>query len=128
MARYLIDTTTLIDFSKRIEPVAARLLAMLRAKEVIGVCDVVVAEFFTGVLPAERETWHTFIGSLHYWDTPFEVAMRAGEERYALARQGIQISITDAMIAATARAHGAIVITDNTRHFPMPDVTTISLR
>jgi len=55
-----------------------------------------------------------------------EAAMQSGEHRYDLARQGIHISTPDALIAATARAHGAVIITDNTRHFP--NTATISLR
>jgi predicted nucleic acid-binding protein len=128
MARYLLDTTTLIDFSKGLQPVVVRLVAMLEAGEDFGVCAIVVGEFFTGLSATERILWRTFIDSLAYWDIPREAAVRAGEDRYRLARQGLHISITDALIAATARAHGAVIITDNPRHYPPENVPILSLR
>jgi predicted nucleic acid-binding protein len=79
-----------------------------------------------GVRPQERVQRRAFLRSLMYWKTPLEAALQSGEYRYDLARQGIHISTPDALIAATARAHGAVIITDNTRHFP--NTATISLR
>jgi predicted nucleic acid-binding protein len=129
MARYLVDTTTLIDFSKRAEPQASRLLALLEdADHDVGVCAVVVAEFMAGVIADQREPWQRFLRTLTYWETPLAASSRAGRERYDYARLGQQITTADALIAATARAHDAVLITDNARHYPQPDLRTISLR
>lgn len=51
MIRYLVDTTTVIDFSKGVEPVSSRLLALIDAGDDVGVCAVVVAEFSSGLTP-----------------------------------------------------------------------------
>jgi predicted nucleic acid-binding protein len=128
MTRYLADTTTLIDFSNGIEPVTTRLTDLLRYGEEVGVCAVVTSEFMAGVRPTARARWKAFLQSLLYWETPLEAAIRSGEDRHDLARRGIQIATPDILIAATAQTHGAIIITDNARHYPMPDVTLLSLR
>jgi predicted nucleic acid-binding protein len=129
MARYLVDTTTLIDFSKGAEPQASRLLALLEDSDHdVGVCAVIVAEFMAGVVADQRESWQRFLGTLMYWGTPLDAALRAGRERYDYARQGQQITTADSLIAGAARAHDAVLITDNTRHYPQPDVRIMSLR
>ena len=129
MTRYLVDTTSLIDFSKGAEPQTSRLLTMLNdpAHEV-GVCDVVVAEFFAGVAPADRPPWQRFFATLAYWDIPLAAAVTAGEDCYYFARQGQAIATADALIAAAARTHAAILITVNPKDYPTTDITLLSLR
>ena len=129
MTRYLVDTTSLIDFSKGAEPQTSRLLALLNdPAHDVGVCDVVVAEFFAGVGPADRPAWQRFFATLAYWDIPLAAAVEAGEDRYASARQGQAIATADALIATAARTHGAVLITENPKDYPMTDVTLLSLR
>ncbi|MGI8549543.1 MAG: hypothetical protein ACR2PL_01930 [Dehalococcoidia bacterium] len=53
MNRYLVDTTSLIDFSKSAEPQTSRLLALIEAGEEVGTCAVPVAEFYTGLSPED---------------------------------------------------------------------------
>jgi predicted nucleic acid-binding protein len=55
------------------------------------------------------------------------VARRAGKYRYDLARRGVQISATDALIAAVARDRAAVLVTRNVRDFPMADIHVLSL-
>ena len=129
MSRYLVDTPSWIDFSKRREPQASRLRALLEDVEhEIGVCDVIVAEFLSGVAPAERDWWRRFFSILTYWDIPLVAAAAAGEDRYTFARVGQSLGTPDALIAATAREHNAVLITENPKDFPMPGITVISLR
>lgn len=51
MARYLLDTSVLIDFSKGREPAQSRILQLIHGGDEIGVCSIIVAEFFSGVIP-----------------------------------------------------------------------------
>ena len=129
MSRYLVDTPTWIDFSKRIEPQASRLKAILDDTEhEVGVCDVIVAEFLSGVAPSERNSWRRFFSLLTYWDIPLAAAAAAGEDRYDFARVGHSLGAPDVLIAAAAREHNAVLITENPKDFPMPGITVISLR
>ena len=47
---------------------------------------------------------------------------RAGRLRFDYARQGITLSLGDMLIAATALEHGLTLITQNQKHFPLPDL------
>jgi len=55
------------------------------------------------------------------------VADRAGRLIYAVARNGIQTSFPDALIAATALEHDLTVVTTNARHFEELGVNIRSL-
>ena len=128
MRRYLLDTSTLIDLSHSIEPTRSRVRALLARGEQVGVCAVNITEFMAEVPPQDRPRWATFFARIRHWQIPRDAALRAGYDRYEFARRGQAIATTDAIIAATARYWGAIVITDNPRHFPMPDVQVVSFR
>jgi predicted nucleic acid-binding protein len=126
--RYLLDTTALIDFSKGFEPSRSKVLGMIDTGQPLALCCVTVAEFFTGLAVAERTEWREFFATLDYWDIDSEAAAQAGIWRNEYRQQGIQLSTTDALVAATAWQHQAVVITNNTRHYPMPEVQCRSAR
>ena len=128
MTLNLLDTTALVDFSKGVEPVSRRLLSMLADGEDLGVCAINLTEFYAGVPLAAYPVWETFMNALRYWDISRAAATQAGAYRYTYARRGIAINTQDAIIAAVAVEIGATVLTDNPKHFPMPEVSTRSLR
>lgn len=128
MARYLVDTSTLIDFAKNFEPVRSQLLDMLRSENEIGVCDVVIAELYAGARSGERAAWRRFLPSLTYWETTVEAAERAGSYRYDYALRGRAIGIGDALIAAVAVDVQATLVTNNVKDFPMADLVLMPLR
>jgi predicted nucleic acid-binding protein len=72
MARYLLDTSVLIDASKSYEPAVSLIGSLLNAGDVLGVCPVIIAEFFTGSQPTELDQHHQFIATLRLW--PITVA------------------------------------------------------
>jgi predicted nucleic acid-binding protein len=125
---YLLDTTALIDFSKGFEPAKTKILNLLSSGEFVAVCSVTVAEFATGLAPAQREEWQMFLAALPYWNITPEAAFQAGVWRYDFSRRGVQLSTTDALIAATAWQQQAIIITNNSRHYPMAEVRLLSAR
>jgi predicted nucleic acid-binding protein len=125
---YLLDTTALIDFSKGFEPAKTKILNLIDSGETLAVCSVSMAEFATGLSAEERDQWQEFLGGLAYWDISAGAAFQAGVWRHEFSRQGVQLSTTDALIAATAWQHGATIITNNLKHYPMSEVTLMSAR
>jgi predicted nucleic acid-binding protein len=125
---YLLDTTVLIDISKGFEPSRSKIRDLISSGAQLAVCSVSVAEFATGLSAEERPQWLEFINTLLYWDVSAEAAWQAGVWRYDFARRGIQLSTTDALVAATAWQHGATIITNNARHYPMPEIKLLSAR
>lgn len=127
-AAHLLDTTALIDFSKGFEPSRTKILALIDAGQQLAVCCVSVAEFFAGLTPTERPPWQRFFATLPYWDITPGAAEQAGIWRYEYRLQGIQLATTDALVAAIAWQRQAILITNNTKHYPMPEVQLMSAR
>lgn len=128
MSSYLIDTSVLIDYSRNVEPTRSRVQAMIAAGDDLCTCAVVVAEFYTGLTPIERPAWDAFLGSFRFLQSNWQDAVAAGLDRYTNARVGRQLAVTDMLIASAARAAGAVIVTNNPKDFPLPDVQVISLR
>jgi predicted nucleic acid-binding protein len=128
MARYLIDTDTLIDFSKGWEPTRSKLLQLIDGGDVLGVCGINITEFYAGVPPESRGLWDEFFSALPYWGIGRETATVAGIRGYDLAREGRPITTADTLIAAVATEQHAIVLTSNTKDFPIQGLTVRSLR
>ena len=62
------------------------------------------------------------LNRLRFLETTREAAVRAGRYQAEFGKRGRTIHTADALVAGTARAHGAILLTDNVRDFPMRDV------
>lgn len=128
MARYLLDTTVLIDVSRGIEPVWSRLQSLADASEDLAVCAISVTEFYSGVPLGQRDRWNAWVNTFHYWDIFREAAVQAGIYRQRYARMGRAVHTPDALLAALAAAHGAIILTGHINHYPMPEVEGRSMR
>jgi predicted nucleic acid-binding protein len=100
---------------------------MLNGGETVGVCAVVIAECYSGARPLERPGWEEIFAALNFWETTPDDAVLAGTWRYDFARRGVQLTTTDLLIASVARRVGAVVVTSNARHFPMPDVQVLPM-
>ena len=51
-----------------------------------------------------------------------DIAKHAGRLKFEWSRKGVTLSTPDTTIAAVALAHQLILITDNRKHYPMPDL------
>jgi predicted nucleic acid-binding protein len=102
-------------------------LDLLADGHVLGTCCVNVAEIERGVRPKERRAAGRLLERLRFLETTREAAVRAGRYQAELARRGVTVHTADALVAGTARAHGAVLVTDNGRDFPMRDLQIESL-
>lgn len=57
--------------------------------------------------------------------TTREAAKRAGRYQADWARRGRTLHLADTLVAGTARAHGALLVTDNLTDFPMRDIRVV---
>ena len=60
---------------------------------------------------------------MRYYDIVPEVARNAGRLKYEWGRRGVTLSLADSLIAAVVLHYGLLLITDNEKHFPMPEIT-----
>ena len=116
MARLLIDTNILIDLLRRQAP-AVSFIAGLTAKPTLSA--VTVAELFSGFRDAAERS---AIDSILHGATVIPIDEEIAEQGGLLRRQWMRshgLDIADALIAATAMAHGLRLATRNRKHFPM---------
>ena len=128
MANFLLDTSVLIDLSRGLERSAGLVQSLLENGHQVGICQVVIAEFCSGVPPAQLAEAQGLVEALHDWAISREIAIRAGALRYRLARHGTAISTPDALIAATALSIDATLMTENRKHFPIAGLRLLSAR
>jgi predicted nucleic acid-binding protein len=122
LSLYLLDTTVLIPHLRGDEVATTLLLDLLADGHMLGTSCVNVAEVERGIRPKERRAVEVLLGRLRFLETTREAATRAGRYQAQFEKRGVTIHTADALVAGTARAHGAILLTDNVRDFPMRDV------
>ncbi len=127
-APYLIDTTVLIDMTRRREPVRSWLDDTLRTPAVVAVSVVSIAETLAGTAPFDRVPTRRFFRSLAIWPVTEEIAVAAGIMRYDRARRGFALHTPDALIAATALTIAAVLVTSNVRHFQELGIPVLDVR
>lgn len=116
MPRALLDTNILI-FALRRNMAALELLERLRQRDDASISVVTRAEILAGMRPREETITLALLNSLRNLPVTDAVADQAGRLIYRLARNGIQLSFPDALIAATAIVHDLAIITTNAAHF-----------
>ena len=119
---YLPDTNILIDVINGKQGVKRLLSQLVLEGHELASCAVTVAEVHSGIQPADTAKIQDFLSALHWYSITRAVAVRAGELRYAWARQGVTLALSDALIAAAALEYGTILVTSNRKHFPMPEL------
>lgn len=120
---YLVDTNVLIDALKS-KRSRLEFLQRLSYSQPLAYCSVVVAELFAGftsaaeVAQARRDLLNTIV----YISTSQQAAELAGFLQRQYKKRGVSLSLNDVMIAAVAIAGEHTLVTDNVKHFPMPEL------
>lgn len=86
-----------------------------------------IAEIYTGMRQTEAEQTEAFLGRLQTFPIDGEIARRAGSLKSTYARQGITLELADMLIAATALERQLTLMTDNRKHFPIPELPCFPL-
>lgn len=123
----LLDSDCLIDLFAGMPHTAEFLNSLRRDGSLLCTCSIVLTEIYSGLHAHAIAQAEQFLGQLTFLPTSEQAARRAGAWRYSYKRQGISLSTTDCLIAATALEHDARLVTGNLRDFPMKDVTIIPL-
>jgi predicted nucleic acid-binding protein len=124
--RYLLDTTVLVDHVNGF-PAATELLWRLFAEGGdLYICDVVACEAMSGGTDEHRSAISRLIEPLEYVSTSPEAARWAGGSRLRRHKDGGKLGLGDALIAGTATAIGATVVTRNRPDFERQGVPVIS--
>jgi tRNA(fMet)-specific endonuclease VapC len=125
---FLLDTNTLIYFFKGQGRVAERLLATPPAE--VAISAVSLYEIEVGIAksaqPAKRRRqFDTFLAVVSVLPFDRPAARAAATVRADLERRGRPIGSLDNLIAGTALAHRATLVTHNTREFSRLPILTV---
>ena len=122
MARYLLDTTFLIDYL-RDDPVAvARFARFFEDGDDIVLNEIVVCEARAGLRAEDVPRFEALLRPTEFVQPGPDAAMAAGVWRVDARRRGRVLSLADALIAAAAAASQAVVLTRNVRDIGLAPV------
>ncbi len=122
MARYLLDTTFLIDYLRDDPTATARYERFFADGDDVLVNDIAVCETRAGLNEAGAPAFARMLGPTGFVQPGPDTALKAGEWRVQARRRGYVLSLADALIAATAEAADAMVLTRNVRDFSLTPV------
>lgn len=126
MSLFLIDTTVLIAHLRGDPGVKDLLVRLLDEEHELGTTGVNVAEIESGLRERESRPARDLLDRLDFLHTDREAARTAGRYQRNLRESGRTLHTADALIAGTAHRHGAILMTDNRRDFPMSDIEVVA--
>lgn len=126
MARHLLDSDVLI-WILRGKKEAVDFVKYLIQEEVPAISSLAFYEIWAGARTGEEATITEFLSAFEVFPVDADVAKQGGEYFRAYRKRGITFSMADALIAATAKIHGLVIVTQNIRHFAMIDIEKRSL-
>jgi predicted nucleic acid-binding protein len=120
--RYLLDTTFAIDYLRVRDDAIQRMRELIERGDEPFINDIVVCELASGARPADERGLDALIRAVEFVQPGPDVARLAGRWRGEARARGLTLSLPDALIAATADALGATVLTRNERDFALTPV------
>jgi len=123
-ASLLLDSDILIDHLRKEQKALEYLQRELDAGSLFFISVISRTEIFSGARKGEEETIQNLFDLLTPVDVDVAIADRAGEYLKKFTKSH-SITIGDAVIAATAREMGGVLVTRNLKHYPMKDFKII---
>jgi predicted nucleic acid-binding protein len=127
MAIFLLDTSVVIDAINRKRGRWQLLKALVESGETLACSAITVMEIYAGLRPHESVTTQAFLDGLEHYTVDRDLGRDAGLLKNEWAKQGRTFSAPDVVIAATALVHKLVLITDNRKDFPMPQLALYPL-
>ncbi len=126
MARYILDTGIVIRHLRGRKEIV-QLLRTLGRRERFSIASVTRLEIHAGMHPDEAFQTQKLLSRFVTYDLDRTIADRAGDYIREYHTRGIDLSVPDAIIAATAVTHQLTLITLNKKDFPMPGLSLFPL-
>ena len=122
MATILLDSSVIFDHLNGRFGRTQFLDQLVEQGHVLACCPVNFTEVYAGLRPGEEDKTAAFLNSLEYLPITPEIARQAGLLRRDWQKKGQTLSYTDVTIAAVALSGEVPLLTDNRKHFPMPEL------
>lgn len=127
MATILLDTSVMLDHLNGRSSRTEHLDRLIQQGHVLACCPVNITEVYAGLRPGEEEKTKVFMDSLKFVPVTAETAVQAGLLRRDWRQKGHTLSYSDVTIAAVALNRHLPLLTDNRKHFPMPELELLPL-
>jgi predicted nucleic acid-binding protein len=122
MAIILLDSSVIFDHLNGRFGRTEFLDQLLEQGLILACCSVNITEVYSGLRPGEEDRTAAFLNSLEYLSVTPEISRRAGLLRRDWQKRGQTLFYADVTIAAVALSNHAPLLTDNRKHFPMPEL------
>jgi predicted nucleic acid-binding protein len=121
MSRFLLDSDVIIWHLRGRKEVTEVLRDLQRSG--LPACSALsVLAIQLGVKKGEEEKTDRFLKSLRIFDVNMEIANRAARLIRERKAKGIILDLPDSVIAATCILHELILVTYNTKHYPIAEI------
>ena len=125
MADHLLDTNHASKFLEGREPIRSRIVSAQASGNRFGISMTILGELYFAAYASRRPTENPaklgqFLDDVILWDYDRRAAEEFGRIQAEQKAKGQPIPSSDAQIAAVARIHGLIVLTDD-HHFGFID-------
>ena len=127
MAVILLDSSVIFDHLNGRYGRTEFLEQLIEQGHDLACCPVNLTEVYAGLRPDEEEKTTAFLDTLEYLQVTPAIARQAGLLRRDWQKKGQTLSYTDVTIAAVALSNAVPLLTDNRRHFPMPELQLLPL-
>lgn len=127
MATVLLDSSVIFDHLNGRKQRSEFLTQLIDQGHILACCPVNVTEVYAGLRKGEEKGTAAFLESLDFLPVTPEIARQAGLLRRDWRVKGHTLSYADVTIAAVALANRSPLLTDNRKHFPMPDLKLLPL-
>jgi predicted nucleic acid-binding protein len=125
--RLLLDTSVLIDVLRDRKDRRVLLTTLAREGHSLSTTVLNIAELYAGMRLGEEVETEQFINGLECLELSAAEARHAGQLKNSWQKKGRTLTLADAIVAAVAIEHRCVLLTDNRRDFPMPELTLFPL-
>lgn len=122
---YLLDTDILIWVLRGNEKIIEK-VSQLKDKTSLAISVISIAEIYKNIFPAELTPTEDYLSQHIQFTVDQKVARIAGFYWQQYSKQVKNLSLMDCLIAATANAHEATLVSLNSKHFPMKDIKVLN--
>ncbi len=121
MSRFLLDSDVIIWHLRGRKEVTEMLRDLQRSG--LPACSALsVLEVLLGLKKGEEDKTDRFLGSLRIFDVNREIANEAAKLIREYKAKGVTLDLPDAVIASTCILYDLILVTYNTKHYPIKEL------
>jgi predicted nucleic acid-binding protein len=120
--RLLLDTTVLVDVLCSRRDRRKFLQEAVLAGHTLTTTTLNIAEIYAGIRPGEEIKTETLLQNLESFEITGATARLGGKLKNVWSKKGRTLALFDMIVAATAIEHGCMLLTDNRKDFPMPEI------